>query len=55
LRFLHLASAQQPGNGIDYVILHLFSHTDGADWLEVDQFFMEQIACSGVERGLPEE
>ena len=35
---------QQPGNGIDYMIHHLLSHSDGEDWLKVNQFFMEQIA-----------
>ncbi len=44
LRFPNLGSVQQPGNGIDYMIHHLLSHTDGNDWLKVNQFFMEQIA-----------
>ncbi|MGC6442809.1 MAG: DUF1552 domain-containing protein [Rubripirellula sp.] len=44
LRFPNLASTQQPGNGIDYMIHHLLSHSDGEDWLKVNQFFMEQIA-----------
>lgn len=44
LRFPNLASVQQPGNGIDYMIHHLLSHSDGEDWLRVNQFFMEQIA-----------
>lgn len=35
LRFPHLK--------IDYMIHHLLSHTDGADWLRVNQFFMEQL------------
>jgi hypothetical protein len=30
--------------GIDYMIHHLLSHTDGADWLRVNQFFVEQVA-----------
>ena len=30
--------------GIDYMIHHLLSHSDGADWLKVNQFFMEQLA-----------
>ena len=44
LRFPNLASIQQPGNGIDYMIHHLLSHSDAADWLAVNQFFLEQTA-----------
>jgi hypothetical protein len=44
LRFPNLPSVQQPGNGIDYMIHHLLSHSDGEDWLRVNQFFMEQLA-----------
>lgn len=44
LRFPNLSSIQQPGNGIDYMIHHLLSHSDADDWLKVNQFFMEQIA-----------
>ncbi len=29
---------------VDYMIHHLLSHTDGADWLKVNQFFMRQVA-----------
>ena len=36
LRFPHL--------GVDYMIHHLLSHTDSADWLKVNQFFLEQVA-----------
>lgn len=36
LRFPHL--------GVDYMIHHLLSHTDTADWLKVNQFFIEQLA-----------
>lgn len=36
LRFPHLK--------IDYMIHHLLSHTDGADWLKVNQFFAQQVA-----------
>lgn len=36
LRFPHL--------GVDYMIHHLLSHSDGRDWLKVNQFFMEQLA-----------
>ena len=35
---------QQPKHGIDYMIHHLLSHSDGADWLRVNQFFLEQLA-----------
>jgi hypothetical protein len=36
LRFPHLK--------VDYMIHHLLSHTDSADWLKVNQFFTEQLA-----------
>lgn len=36
LRFPHL--------GVDYMIHHLLSHSDTADWLKVNQFFFEQLA-----------
>src|SRR5436190_8336372 len=44
LRFPNLSSVQQAGHGIDYMIHHLLSHSDGEDWLKVNQFFMEQLA-----------
>ncbi len=44
LRFPNLPSVEQIGHGIDYMIHHLLSHSDGSDWLKVNQFFMEQIA-----------
>ena len=44
LRFPNLPSVQQVGHGIDYMIHHLLSHSDGEDWLKVNQFFAEQIA-----------
>lgn len=44
LRFPNLPSIQQSGHGIDYMIHHLLSHSDGDDWLRVNQFFMEQLA-----------
>ena len=44
LRFPNLASVEQVGHGIDYMIHHLLSHSDGVDWLKVNQFFMEQVA-----------
>jgi hypothetical protein len=36
LRFPHLK--------VDYMIHHLLSHTNGADWLKVNRFFTEQVA-----------
>jgi hypothetical protein len=36
LRFPHL--------GVDYMIHHLLSHSDTADWLKINQFFVEQLA-----------
>jgi hypothetical protein len=36
LRFPHLK--------VDYMIHHLLSHTDGADWLKVNRFFAAQVA-----------
>jgi len=36
LRFPHL--------GVDYMIHHLLSHSDTADWLVVNQFFLAQVA-----------
>ncbi len=36
LRFPHL--------GVDYMIHHLLSHSDSADWLKVNRFFLEQAA-----------
>ncbi len=36
LRFPHL--------GVDYMIHHLLSHSDTADWLKVNRFFLEQVA-----------
>ena len=44
LRFPNLPSVQQPSHGIDYMIHHLLSHSDGEDWLTVNRFFMEQLA-----------
>ena len=33
-----------PKLGVDYMIHHLLSHTDNADWLKVNQFFAQQVA-----------
>ena len=43
LRFPNLRS-DRPNQGIDYMIHHLLSHTNGNDWLKVNQFFTEQLA-----------
>jgi hypothetical protein len=42
-RFPNLPATTAKG-GIDYMIHHLLSHTDGADWLKVNQFFLQQLA-----------
>jgi len=38
------SSLRFPNLKIDYMIHHLLSHSDGADWLRVNQFFAEQVA-----------
>ncbi|MDB6130266.1 MAG: hypothetical protein JWM04_1373 [Verrucomicrobiales bacterium] len=38
------SSLRFPNLGVDYMIHHLLSHSDSADWLKVNQFFMEQVA-----------
>ncbi|HEX3599398.1 MAG TPA: DUF1552 domain-containing protein [Lacipirellulaceae bacterium] len=48
LRFPHL--------GVDYMIHHLLSHSDTADWLKVNQFFVQQLAyiagkLDGIQEG----
>jgi hypothetical protein len=43
LRFPRLRS-ERPNQGIDYMIHHLLSHSNGADWLTVNRFFTEQVA-----------
>ena len=43
LRFPNLKSAEGKGT-IDYMIQHLLSHTDGEDWLKVNQFCTSQLA-----------
>jgi hypothetical protein len=50
LRFPNLKSSESMG-GIDYMIHHLLSHTDGADWLKVNRFFLEQMGyiCSKLD------
>ena len=44
LRFPNIPRTDNPAQGIDYMIHHLLSHSDGDDWLKVNQFFMEQMA-----------
>jgi hypothetical protein len=44
LRFPNLPRADAPAQGIDHMIHHLLSHSDGEDWLTVNQFFVEQMA-----------
>lgn len=38
------SSLRFPNLGVDYMIHHLLSHSDTADWLKVNQFFLEQAA-----------
>ena len=38
------SSQRFPSLGVDYMIHHLLSHTDNADWLKVNQFFTQQVA-----------
>ncbi|MEI7685600.1 MAG: DUF1552 domain-containing protein [Planctomycetota bacterium] len=43
LRFPNLQS-DRPNQRIDYMIHHLLSHSNNADWLKVNQFFTQQLA-----------
>lgn len=38
------SSHRFPHLGVDYMIHHLLSHSDTADWLKVNRFFLEQVA-----------
>jgi len=38
------SSLRFPNLGVDYMIHHLLSHSDSADWLKVNRFFVEQVA-----------
>src|SRR6476646_6898246 len=38
------SSLRFPNLGVDYMIHHLLSHSDTADWLKVKPFFLEQVA-----------
>jgi Protein of unknown function (DUF1552) len=37
------SSLRFPNLGVDYMIHHLLSHSDTADWLKVNQFFLKQL------------
>src|SRR5437867_441282 len=41
------SSLRFPNLGVDYMIHHLLSHSDTADWLKVNQYFLEQVAYIG--------
>src|SRR5437899_9495385 len=38
------SSLRFPNLGVDYMIHHLLSHSDTADWLKVNQFFLQPVA-----------
>ena len=38
------SSLRFPNIGVDHMIHHLLSHSDTADWLKVNRFFLEQLA-----------
>ncbi len=38
------SSLRFPNLGVDYMIHHLLSHSDTADWLKVNAFFLQQLA-----------
>src|SRR5439155_8248386 len=38
------SSLRFPNLGVDYMIHHLLSHSDTADWLKVNQFFVQQLS-----------
>ncbi len=38
------SSMRFPNLGVDYMIHHLLSHSDTADWLKVNRFFLEHVA-----------
>ena len=41
------SSLRFPNLGVDYMIHHLLSHSDTADWLKVNRFFLDQLAYIG--------
>src|SRR5208282_2867625 len=38
------SSLRFPKLGVDYMIHHLLSHSDGDDWLKINRFFTQQLA-----------
>ncbi len=49
------SSLRFPNLGVDYMIHHLLSHSDSADWLKVNQFFVEQVAYIARKLGTIQE
>ncbi len=49
------SSLRFPNLGVDYMIHHLLSHSDTADWLKVNQFFVEQLAYIARKLGAIQE
>src|ERR1041384_5581554 len=50
------SSLRFPNLGVDYMIHHLLSHSDTADWLKVNQFFIQQLGyiarkLDGIQEG----
>ena len=50
------SSLRFPNLNVDYMIHHLLSHSDTADWLKVNQFFIQQLAyiagrLDGIQEG----
>ncbi len=50
------SSLRFPNLAVDYMIHHLLSHSDTADWLKVNQYFLEQVAyiarkMDGIQEG----
>lgn len=50
------SSLRFPNLGVDYMIHHLLSHSDTADWLKVNQFFLQHVAylagkLDGIQEG----
>lgn len=50
------SSLRFPNLGVDYMIHHLLSHSDTADWLKVNQFFLQQLGyiarkLDGIQEG----
>ncbi|HXJ57841.1 MAG TPA: DUF1552 domain-containing protein [Verrucomicrobiae bacterium] len=50
------SSLRFPNLGVDYMIHHLLSHSDTADWLKINQFFLSQVGyiarqLAGIQEG----